>query len=66
LTVPIYRPYVFLRCKKCSRKTDHVLVSISSSSKGEVEETYECQECGEVKKIYELASMTQLHNQVVP
>jgi len=64
MTIPIYRPYVFLRCKKCGRKTDHVLVSISSPRKGEVEETYECQECGETKKIFELASMTQLQNQI--
>lgn len=64
MTVPIYRPYIFLRCHKCGRKTAHVLVTISSSSKCDVEETYECQECGEIKKIYELASMTQLQNQV--
>jgi len=64
MTIPIYRPYVFLRCKKCGKKTDHVLVNISNSRKGEVEETYECQECGETKKIYELASMTHLQNQI--
>jgi len=65
VTIPIYRPYVFLRCKKCGRKTDHVLVSISSPRKGEVEETFECQECGEIKRIYELSSsMAQLENQV--
>jgi len=64
LTIPIYRPYVFLRCKKCNRKTDHVLVGMSSVRKGEVEETYECQECGETKKIYELASVTQIQNHV--
>jgi hypothetical protein len=64
LTIPIYRPYVFLRCRKCGRKTDHVLVGISSVRKEEVEETYECQECGETKKIYELASVTQIQNHV--
>lgn len=64
MTIPIYRPYVFLRCKKCGRKTDHVLVSISSVGKDELEETYECQECGETKKIYELTSATQLQNQI--
>jgi len=41
-----------------------VLVNISSPRKGEVEETYECQECGETKKIYELTSMSQLQNQI--
>ena len=64
LTIPIYRPYVFLRCKKCGRKTDHVLVGMSSVRKEEVEETYECQECGETKKIYELASFKQIQNHV--
>jgi len=64
MSIPIYRPYVFLRCKKCGKKTDHVLVSISNIRKGEVEETYECQECGETKKIYELASMTHLQDHV--
>jgi len=57
MTISIHRPYVFLRCDKCGRKTDHALVDITyTSKKGEIEETYECQECGETKKIYELAS----------
>lgn len=64
MTIPIYRPYVFLRCKKCGRKTDHVLVSIETTRKSDVEETYECQECGEAKVIYELASQGQLQNQI--
>jgi hypothetical protein len=37
---------------------------MSSVRKEEVEETYECQECGETKKIYELASVTQIQNHV--
>lgn len=49
---------------KCGKKTDHVLVSIVIPRKGEVEETYECQECGETKKIYELASVSQFQSQV--
>ena len=64
MTIPIYRPYVFLRCKQCGRKTDHVLISIETPRKGEVEETYECQECGETKKIFELATQAQLQNQI--
>jgi transcriptional regulator NrdR family protein len=64
MTVPIFRPYVFLRCKKCNKKTDHVLISISMPKKGEVQEIFECQECGETKTIYELASATQLQNHV--
>ena len=64
MSIPIHRPYVFLRCKKCGRKNDHVLVSIATPKKGEVEETYECQECGETKMIYELVSQGQLQNQI--
>lgn len=60
--IPIYRPYVFLRCKKCSRKTDHVLIDAVITGKGEIEETYECQQCGETKKIYELASLLEGEN----
>lgn len=57
MSIPIYRPYVFLRCRKCSRKTDHVLVNAATHEKGEIEEIYECQECGEMKKIYEFADL---------
>jgi len=64
MTIPIFRPYVFLRCKRCNKKTDHVLISISNVKKGEVEEVFECQECGETKTIYELTSVTQLQNQL--
>jgi hypothetical protein len=49
---------------KCGKKTDHVLVNIILLRKGEVEETYECQECGESKKIYELASVSQFQTSV--
>lgn len=63
MPIPIYRPYVFLRCKKCGRKTDHVLVGISNVRNGEAEENYECQDCGEIKKLYELVSMLQLQRQ---
>lgn len=65
VTIPIFRPYVFLRCKRCNRKTDHVLISITATSrKGEIQETFECQECGEIKTIFELSSVTQFHDQL--
>ena len=64
MTIPIYRPYVFLRCKKCGRKTDHVLIGMANVKKEEVEEIYECQECGETKKIYELTSVMQIQNHI--
>ncbi len=63
--IPIYRPYVFLRCKKCGRKTDHVLTDTATIGGGAIEETFECQQCGETKKIYELASMVEPENLTV-
>lgn len=60
--IPIYRPYVFLRCRRCGRKTDHVLINTATTGRGEIEETYECQQCGETKKIYELASLVEPEN----
>ncbi|MFQ6086499.1 MAG: hypothetical protein ACE5OV_00485 [Candidatus Bathyarchaeia archaeon] len=63
MTIPIYRPYVFLRCRKCGTKTDHVLTGIVITGKGEIEENYECQQCGEKKKIYELAT-SYFHSQM--
>jgi uncharacterized Zn finger protein len=62
VTIPIFRPYIFLRCKKCGKKTDHVLISIASVKNSRIEETYECQECGETKVIYEFTSVSQLTN----
>jgi len=59
---PIYRPYVFLRCGKCGRKTDHVLVNTAIIREGAIEENFECQQCGKVKKIYELASIVEPEN----
>jgi len=63
--VTIYRPYVFLRCGKCGRKTDHVLVNTAIIREGAIEENYECQQCGEAKKIYELASIVEPENLTV-
>ncbi|MFQ6068786.1 MAG: hypothetical protein ACE5KD_04490 [Candidatus Bathyarchaeia archaeon] len=55
--IPIYRPYVFLRCRKCGTKTDHVLIEVNcNSEKREIEEIYECQGCGEIKRIYEFTT----------
>ncbi len=54
--IPIYRPYVFLRCRECGRKTDHVMIDNELNGKCEIEEIYECQQCGEIKRIYELAT----------
>lgn len=53
------KPYIFLRCKKCGRKTDHVLINTSflfRFGEAQMEETYECQECEETRKIYEFTT----------
>ncbi len=52
--IPISLPIVFLRCKKCCEKTDHVLVNMTSNIIGYFKQVFECQECGENKTIYEL------------
>jgi hypothetical protein len=36
----------------------------NTGRKGEIQEVFECQECGETKTIYELTSVTQLHDQL--
>ena len=64
MPIPVYRPYVFLRCKKCGRKTDHALLGMSNVGKGETEQNYECQDCGEIKKLYELINMLQPQRQI--
>lgn len=47
---------LLLRCEKCDKKTAHVLVKGVKVESGEIEEAYECLQCGETKKIYELTS----------
>lgn len=64
MTIPIFRPYVFPRCKKGNLKAEHVLLTITNVKRGEVEETYECQQRGETKIIHELTSISQLANHV--
>jgi len=64
MTIPIFRPYVFLRCKHCNRKAEHVLTSVANVKNGRIEETYECQECGETKVIFELTTVSQLTDHV--
>lgn len=42
----------FFRCKKCGRKTGHAFINATRIEKGKRKETYECQICGERKKIW--------------
>jgi len=57
VSIPLVRPYIFLRCKKCGNKTSHVMIGVTVDPKRpEKVETCECQECGEIKKIFELTS----------
>lgn len=57
MSIPIGGPIVLLRCRKCGKRTDHAMIDSEANKKGEIEEIYECQECGEVKRIYEFAAL---------
>jgi hypothetical protein len=58
MSIPIVRPYIFLRCKKCDKKTTHVMISVKTNPerRDEKHEVCECQECGKTKRIIELTS----------
>ena len=56
MAFPTYTPVIYLRCRKCNGRTSHVLIKTNYTPGNEAaEEIYECQECGEARKIYELA-----------
>lgn len=54
------RGTVPFRCSECERKTGHVLIDFTTGEDGQMRQTYECQECGETKQIYELSSAVEL------
>jgi len=55
-----YNPTVLLRCNKCRNKTPHVLTSFSNDPATAITMVYECQECGETKKVYDLDTLPQV------
>jgi hypothetical protein len=52
-----YNPTVHLRCIKCLDKTPHVLINFSNDPTATLTLLYECQDCGEIKKIYDLDTL---------
>jgi len=55
-----YSPTVILRCGKCCNKTLHVLISFYNSPLLAISMVYECQECGEKKKVFDLNTLSQV------
>lgn len=55
-----YNPTVQLRCIKCLGKTPHALVNFSNDPTLALTLVYECQDCGEIKKIYDLDTLRQV------
>lgn len=55
-----YVPTVLLRCSKCDIKTPHVLIDLSNDPNVAITLTYECQECGERKKIFDLNTLQEV------
>lgn len=55
-----YNPTVLLRCVKCLDKTPHVLVNFSNDPSSTLTLLYECQDCGEIKKVLDLDTLPQV------
>jgi len=55
-----YNPTVLLRCSKCRNKTPHVLINFSNDPATAITMLYECQECGETKKVFDLDTLPQV------
>jgi len=55
-----YNPTVLLRCSRCHAKTPHVMINFSNDPASALTTVYECQECGETKKIFDLSTLPQV------
>jgi len=55
-----YNPAVVLRCSKCRNKTSHVLINFSNDPATAITMFYECQDCGETKKVFDLDTLPQV------
>jgi hypothetical protein len=52
-----YSPTVLLRCDKCLKKTPHLLISFSNNPLLTIIMVYECQDCGETKRVFDLNTL---------
>jgi len=55
-----YNPTIRLRCEKCQKQTAHILIDFSNNPLAALTLVYECQECGRIKKSYDLNTLTEL------
>jgi len=55
-----YNPTVLLRCNKCRNKTSHVLISFSNDPATALTMVYKCQDCGEIKNVFDLDTLPQV------
>jgi len=55
-----YNPAVQLRCSRCRDKTAHVLINFSNDPAAALTMIYECQECGEIKKVFDLDTLSHV------
>lgn len=55
-----YSPTVLLRCGRCRSKTHHALISFSNNPVLAISLVYECQECGETRKVFDLSTLPQV------
>lgn len=55
-----YDPTVRLLCQRCRRPTAHIMTSFSNNPVSALTLVYECQECGEIKKAFDLNTLPEL------
>ena len=55
-----YNPIVRLLCQKCGKQTAHVMIGFSNDPLSALTLIFECQECGENKKIFDLNTLPEL------
>ncbi len=55
-----YNPSVRLLCQKCRKQTAHIMTGFSNNPLSTLTLTYECQECGEIKKVFDLNTLPEL------
>ncbi len=55
-----YNPTVHLLCQKCRKPTAHTMTGFSNNPLSALSLIYECQECGEIKKIFDLNTLPEL------
>ncbi len=55
-----YDPTVRLLCHRCRKPTAHIMTSFSNNPLSALTLVYECQECGEIKKAYDLNTLPEL------